>query len=132
MKRKRTKSESGRLARRKGAAFEREIASVFRIFGWRKARRNLQPQGGKVVGGDIVGIPFDVECKRTKKLAIGKKMRDAWDQLTFDQLESGKDLLPRLVVTRGDGTEAFVVTTLGDLLDLISDVEVPDDEALSN
>lgn len=75
-----------KLARDKGASFEREIARLLRSHGWTAERRS-QYRGGKVEGSDVTaracGLRFAVECKHRKRVdALGayeQAARDAAD-----------------------------------------------------
>ncbi len=108
------KSATGRKSRRRGAEFEREIAERFKALGYPDARRNLQPQGGRIVGNDLTHVPFAVECKRTDACLIPKGYK-AWDQCDEDARAIGCHK-PRVVITRwNDQTEPFVVMRLADL-----------------
>lgn len=60
----------GRRARQKGIAFEREIASRFRLAGWLGAKRHLEFQAAEARGFDLDGVdPFKVQIKAFEKYA---------------------------------------------------------------
>jgi len=110
----------GKRNRQRGQEYEREIAGWFRELGFDDARRNLQAQGGKVVGNDLANIPFAVECKRTSASLIPKAIK-ALEQCDEDAQAIG-DKSPRLVITRADQ----VVMSLEDFGKLIEDLAHPD------
>ena len=111
----------GKYSRNKGAAYERELVQVFREAGYPATRRNLQPQGGQAVGGDIEGLPWAIEAaRRSKRLiwsdVVGKKMAQAIRDETHLAATRGRPPRPALVVVRQDGGESLVVLSLADFL----------------
>jgi len=112
-----SKSAKGRRARARGAEYEREISEVFKALGFDKARRNLQPQGGRVVGNDLTGVPFAIECKRTD-VPIAPKAIRALEQCDADAKAIDCDD-PRLVITRANSGESYVFMTLEDFAKLV-------------
>jgi len=63
----RTKSAIGKQNRKRGQDFERLVAKELAKV-WPEARRNLsQTRTAKKEGGDILGTPYFVECKSSKK-----------------------------------------------------------------
>lgn len=111
---------SGAHSRRKGARFERELVLLFRSLGY-PARRNLQPQGGQEVGGDIEGLPWAVEATRRgpritwAEIAKGKRAQGKRDEEML-AARDGRSPRPSLVIVRQDGDEAIVLLTLEDFL----------------
>ena len=114
----------GKLSRDKGAAFERWVSSQFMtVFGEDACRRNLQPQGGKVVGSDVLTPLLHVECK------VGKKPNP---RAALQQCESDNPL-PRAkyccAVLKdnqkqpGEVTKPFVVMRLDMFLELLRRVK---------
>lgn len=70
------RSTRGRQARRKGAEYERVVASVLQKL-WPRARRSIgQARQGHEVP-DVQGTPFWVECSKGSSIAIMLKMRQA-------------------------------------------------------
>ena len=66
---KRTRSQAGKLARDKGAAFERLVAGLLRpIFPEAKSARRLQARKGGKEAPDVEGTPFFVEAKHKAKV----------------------------------------------------------------
>ena len=116
----------GKYSRNKGAAYERELVQVFRAANFPHARRNLQPQGGQAVGGDIEGLPWAIEAaRRSKRLiwsdVVGKKMAQAVRDEAHLAEKRGRPPRPALVVVRRDGGESLVVLSLADFLKITSD-----------
>ena len=69
---------SGKGRRAKGAAFERDVANRFREV-WPGAERNIaQTRTAAKEGGDVLGVPFHVECKKGRA-DIQAAMRQAMD-----------------------------------------------------
>jgi hypothetical protein len=60
-----SKSDIGRSSRRKGHAFERQVARELRGVGYAQACRNLEYQQGQGIDIANVGI-YDIQCKRKK------------------------------------------------------------------
>ena len=114
----------GKRNRQRGQEYEREIAGWFRELGFDDARRNLQAQGGKVVGNDLANIPFAVECKRTSASLIPKAIK-ALEQCDEDA-QAIKDKSPRLVITRADQGQSHVVLSLKDFGKLIAYLAHPE------
>lgn len=87
----RTRQAIGRQNRARGQAFERLVAKELAKV-WPEARRNLsQVRTAKREGGDILGVPYHVECKSGKA-----NLSTAWDQASSDNLVG----LPTVVVYR--------------------------------
>ena len=111
---KRTRSQNGKRSRLRGQAFEREIADWFKARGFPDARRNLQAQGGVIVGNDLKGVPWAIECKRNDHCLFPKGVK-AWKQCDEDA-RAIKDPSPRMVIHRwNEQKEPFVLLTLSDL-----------------
>ena len=71
-----------KMQRTKGAAWEREVAKRFReALPDVEIRRNLQTQGGRAVGNDLVVPGYSVECKAGKlpnpRAALEQAERDS-------------------------------------------------------
>lgn len=108
---KRSNSAKGKLARRKGHAFEREIAKIFQQNGWPEAKRHLEYQAAEVQGVDLDNTwPFAVQCKRGRSYAPINKI--------FEVQESETGHVP-LLVTKGDNQPIMAVLSLADLITLI-------------
>ena len=84
----------GKMSRDKGKRGEREVASLFREYGF-DARRGVQYHGG-LDSPDVVGVPgLHIEVKRVERLAL----YDALDQARRD---AGPGELPVVVHRRND------------------------------
>lgn len=97
----------GLMSRRKGAAYECELAKRWKDSGlWPLAKRGIgQTRAGGEVP-DVEGTPFWVEAKRRKRHNVLAAMKQA---------EEASDGRPGLVVARWDGQaadEALVVMRL--------------------
>ncbi len=72
----------GKSQRVKGATWERAVAAMFReAMPDVEIRRNLQTQGGKAVGNDLVVPGYAIECKAGKlpnpRAALAQAERDS-------------------------------------------------------
>lgn len=106
----------GKLSRRKGHAFEREIAAELREMGFNAKRGLSQARGGGAEEADVVGLPgFHLECKRGKK----PNPRAALSQA----IEDAKPGETPVAVVRDDRSDAFVVLRWEDFLRML---QVPD------
>ncbi len=81
----RTRSQNGRRSRAKGAAWEREAASILRAI-YPGAERNIaQTRSARREGCDIKGTPWWVECKVganiNLKQAYGQALSDGGDKV---------------------------------------------------
>ena len=110
----------GAASRRKGLAFEQQIARQLRPL-FPKAARHLEYQAQEAYGVDLVGTaPFKFQCKRLKKYAsisTFKEIKYVW----------GQDI--PVLITQGDREEAMAVLTLSDLIDLIRLIKKAENEA---
>lgn len=106
----------GKLSRRKGHAFEREIAADLRARGFNAKRGLSQARGGGAEEADVVGLPgFHLECKRGKK----PNPRAALSQA----IEDAKPGETPVAVVRDDRSDAFVVLRWEDFIRML---QVPD------
>lgn len=97
--------------RRKGAAYEREVAQALSAWSGLDIRRHLgQARDG---GEDIVFGPFTVECKRRKTL---KTLRAWYEQVRH---AAKRRVGIPLLVMREDAGESMVVLSLTDFLTLL-------------
>jgi len=102
----------GKLSRRKGANFEREIARMFAdAMPGSGARRGIQYRDGRDEA-DVVVPAFWIECKRGKVAPI----RSA---LTQAQEAAPQDKAP-VVVWRDDRQPPRVTMALDDFLEIVS------------
>ena len=102
-------------SRRKGTAFESEVVSLLREFGFEYAeRRALQ---GARDRGDIAGIPRVVfECKATKVLDLAGAVDEAEVERQNDGAELGVAVLKRRM---RPASSAYAVLPLGAFADLL-------------
>ena len=78
-------------SKQKGARFERYLASIFREFGYNKARRTAQYCGNTGDASDVVGLPYiHVEAKHQEQM----RLYDWMDQAKRDAAATDKFLLP--------------------------------------
>jgi len=105
-----------KLARDRGANYEREVAAaVFDATGI-KIKRNLQ-QYQEAEHGDLELGPFLIECKRRRKVAVHEWM---------DQADKAcKDGQTPVVIFRGDGKKSLVMFHLNDALKLMGNELTP-------
>lgn len=65
-------------SRQKGARFERELAALFRKYGYDNAHRTAQYCGKSGDAADVVGLPgIHVEAKHCEKMELYKWMAQA-------------------------------------------------------
>ena len=104
----------GKTQREKGKRGERELAGVFREYGY-DARRGQQ-YCGAAGNADVIGLPgIHVECKRGEKL----NLLDAVAQAVHDALPG---LLPA-VFHRRDRCEWLVTMRLSDWIEIYREWE---------
>lgn len=73
----RTRSQAGKLARAKGAQFERDVVNAFKAV-WPEARRNLsQTRTARREGADVLGVPFWAELKCGKRIDLDEALAQA-------------------------------------------------------
>lgn len=110
----------GRRSRRKGAAFENEVAHAISDAMNRPVRRTLGQ--ARDSGTDIHPAGYAVECKRYKSLP--KFFVDALQQ-AIDGRKSPTDI--PLVVARQDNGDAMAVLRFDDFLTMLAKVTKADD-----
>ena len=105
----------GKMQRTKGAAWERVVANAFGVIFGQACRRNLQPQGGIVVGSDVITPLFHVECKH----GIKPNIRAALKQCEEDNPErQGKYCI---AVIKDNREKPFVVMRFSEFLHLVQE-----------
>lgn len=78
-------------SKQKGARFERQLAGLFRDYGYTEARRTAQYCGNTGDASDVVGLPgIHVEAKRQERM----QLYDWMDQAKRDAKAGGAGLLP--------------------------------------
>ena len=92
------------LSRRKGRAWEQEVARILRPLFGDGVRRGWQSRSGKDAS-DIEGTPYHIECKHGKAVSVWAAMRQA--------VEASNGRMP-VVVAKLDRSEPLVVMRLSD------------------
>lgn len=65
-------------SKQKGARFERQLASIFRDYGYTDSRRTAQYCGNSGEAADVIGLPgIHVEAKHQEKMELYKWMEQA-------------------------------------------------------
>lgn len=105
----------GAMQRRKGAAFERVVSTLFRtIFAGAKRGLGQARSGGEV--SDVAGIPdFWPECKHHRRTNARAALAQAIEAST------GKGLVP-IAICKDNGEDPTVTIRLSDFLDLLRKV----------
>ena len=115
-KKTRTKSQSGKLAKRKGQEGERQVAAAMMHL-FPGAKRTIQSRGGGAEVPDIGGIPpFHVEVKWWKRDVNPRK---ALAQARGDVKRGESDKIP-IAVTRGNNRDFVVTLTLADFIRMLA------------
>ena len=74
-------------SKQKGARFERQLASLFREYGYTDSRRTAQYCGNTGDASDVVGLPgIHVEAKHQERM----QLYDWMDQAKRDSKDTGK------------------------------------------
>jgi hypothetical protein len=103
----------GALSRRKGAAYERELANMFRaVMPGADIRRGIQYRSGEEAP-DVDCPVFWIEAKRGKQPNVRAALRQARDCAPQGRVP--------LAVIRDDREEAFVALSLEDFLDFVKE-----------
>jgi len=93
-----------KLSRTKGYSFERYVAQVMRLAGFKDAKRQLEYQIDTAQGIDLEHTgPFKIQCKKTKKYVSMNTIKEV-------KLK-GPDDIPVLIAA-GDGQEPLVTIPL--------------------
>ncbi len=100
-----------KMQRAKGASWEREVARLFReAMPEADIRRNLQSQGGRATGNDLVVPGFAVECK------VGKMPNP---RAALAQAESDSKGGVPVAIIKDDRKNPFVVLRLSAFLEMV-------------
>lgn len=68
----------GKLSREKGKRFERQLAGIFREYGYSDARRTAQYCGNTGDASDVIGLPgIHVEAKHVEQMRLYEWMEQA-------------------------------------------------------
>jgi hypothetical protein len=100
----------GAMSRRKGASWERDVATTFRERGAASAKRGLGQARCARECADVEGLPWWVECKVGARLNVVAALRQA--------REASDGRVP-IVVAKLDRCEPIVTLSLADFLDLV-------------
>lgn len=105
-------------SKRKGADFERKLASIFRDYGYEDARRSAQYCGNTGQAADVVNLPgIHVEAKACEQM----RLYDWMAQAKRDSAGTGR--LPA-VFHKKNYAEILVTLTLDDFMKLYREYEV--------
>ena len=103
-------------SKRKGARYEREVASVLREYGY-EARRTAQYSGKTEDSADVVGLPYmHIECKHYANRAFDY---DWIDQARRD----AKDRIP-IVIHRTDNHDNLVTMRIEDFMTIYREYQL--------
>lgn len=101
----------------KGARFERQLAGMFRNYGYTDARRTAQYCGNTGEASDVVGLPgIHVEAKHQEKM----RLYDWMDQAKRDS--SGRDEKP-VVFHKKNNAEVLVTLRFDDFMEIYREWE---------
>ena len=105
-------------SREKGARGERELAGLFRDYGY-EARRGQQYSGANG-DADVIGLPgIHVECKRVERLNL-------YDAIAQAKSDAREGEVP-CVFHRRDNCKWLVTMELDDWMNMYNDTTIPDD-----
>ena len=103
----------GKMQRDKGARFERQLASIFRDYGY-DARRTAQRCGKSGDAADVCGLPgLHIEAKHVEAMRLYEWMAQA----KRDAEAGGKGFLPA-VFHKKNNAEILVTMELPDFMNL--------------
>lgn len=103
----------------KGARFERQLAGMFREYGYKDARRTAQYCGNTGDASDVVGLPYiHVEAKHQEKMYL----YDWIAQAKRDAAAGGSGKLPA-VFHKKNNAEILVTMRLDDWMQLYREWE---------
>lgn len=101
----------------KGARFERQLASIFRVHGYSDARRTAQYCGNTGDASDVVGLPgIHVEAKHQEKM----RLYDWVEQAKRDAAGTGE--MP-VVFHKKNHAEVLVTMRLDDFMELYKETK---------
>lgn len=107
----------GKMSRDKGKRFERQLAGIFRDYGYKDARRTAQYCGNTGDASDVVGLPgIHVEAKHQEQM----RLYDWVDQAKRDA--AGGDDLPA-VFHKKNHHEILVTMRLDDWMTIYREYE---------
>lgn len=101
-------------SKQKGARFERQLAGLFRDYGYTEARRTAQYCGNTGDASDVVGLPgIHVEAKHQERM----QLYDWMDQAQRDAKAGGAGLLPA-VFSKKNNHSILVTMELDDWMQI--------------
>lgn len=109
----------GKMSRDKGKRFERQLAGIFRDYGYKDARRTAQYCGKTGDASDVVGLPgIHVEAKHQEQM----RLYDWMDQARQDAAAGGKGNLPA-VFHKKNNHDVLVTMRLDDWMTIYREYE---------
>lgn len=108
----------GKMSREKGKRFEREVATMFKEYGY-TARRSSQYAGNTGEAADVIGVPgIHLEAKHQEKMHL----YDWYEQANRDAIEEDKGNLP-VVIHRANCKPVLVTMMFDDWIRLYREWE---------
>lgn len=108
----------GKMSRDKGARFEREVAALFKEWGY-DAHRTAQYRGNTGQAGDVEGVPYiHIEAKHCERMTL----YDWMEQAQRDARAEGKNNLP-VVIHRQNGKPALCTMTFDAWIQLYNEYQ---------
>lgn len=106
-------------SKQKGARFERQLAAIFRDYGYTDSRRTAQYCGNTGDASDVVGLPgLHIEAKHQERMSL----YDWMAQAKRDAAASDKDVLPA-VFHKKNHAAILVTMELDDFMNLYREWE---------
>ena len=106
-------------SKQKGARFERQLAGIFKNYGYKDSRRTAQYCGNTGDASDVIGLPgIHVEAKHQEKMYL----YDWMDQAKRDVAAGGGGKLP-VVFHKKNHAEILVTMTLDDWITIYREYE---------
>lgn len=106
-------------SKQKGARFERDLAKIFRDYGYDEARRTAQYCGNTGDASDVVGLPYlHIEAKHQETM----RLYDWMSQAISDANASGKDVFPA-VFHKKNNCKILVTMRLDDFMQIYTEYE---------
>lgn len=107
----------GKMSRDKGKRFERQLARIFREYGYSDSRRTAQYCGNTGDASDVIGLPgIHVEAKHQEQM----RLYDWMDQAKRDSKNTGN--MP-VVFHRKNNHEILVTMQLDTFFDIYREWE---------
>jgi len=100
----------GAMSRRKGASWERDVATTMRARGAVNAKRGLGQARCARECADVEGTPWWIECKRGARLNVVAALAQARD---------ASDGRVPIVIAKLDRADPIVTLSLADFLDIV-------------